>query len=619
MRCAHPHENPWWHLIALICLFLAGAGIARAASTTAVDVMLVIDNSGSMRKNDPQFLTPKTVRAFLERLPESAHVGMVLFDQRARLLQPLTDLSDAAARQRLNASLKKIDYRGKFTDSAAGIERAVYELKTAGRSHARQSIIFLTDGIVDTGNRQKDAELSQWLKSDLANECSDANIRILGVAFTEDSDFPLIQALASRTGGAYFRATHAEDIADVLNRIQALLPPPQPVEKAPPAALPEIETEPPPVTPAAADPEPPAAVPPGVDEKGVPDEPARSFWKFYFPLILVILVLTSLIVILVFKLFSRPAWLGGQQRMPMDVSEVIPAGPPPGWELQDLGGNNGGIMHFEKERVTVGRDEKNDLTLPTPTVSNLHATVDFREDAFFLEDQRSTNGTRLNGHLLRPNQPVQLKSGDRISFANLDFKFVRLDQIISGDTIMLEITAMDHPVVQPGGDNLRADLHHCLQAHLSQVRSLGEKYDEFVDLHVNDDIGEAIVIQACENMERTAIDHEQHCSPLIRNNAFYVICTLPVDISAAVDWFGEHHGGYTKFISKWIHSEAYDVIACDQFCIITFGMGKRPWISLTVVPTHDDPDPVEIMSVNFLSEAEKNMLGLDFDIHGRVI
>lgn len=40
---------------------------------------------------------------------------------------------------------------------------------------------------------------------------------------------------------------------------------------------------------------------------------------------------------------------------------------------------------------------------------------------------------------------------------------------------------------------------------------------------------------------------------------------------------------------------------------------------MTVVPMHDDPDPVEIMSGNFLSDAEKADLGLEYDSHGRVL
>jgi hypothetical protein len=70
---------------------------------------------------------------------------------------------------------------------------------------------------------------------------------------------------------------------------------------------------------------------------------------------------------------------------------------------------------------------------------------------------------------------------------------------------------------------------------------------------------------------------------------------------------------------KRIKSDGYGVTACDQFCILTFGMEKQPWVSMTVVPTHDDPDSVEIMSVNFLSDAEKAELGLTFDEDGRVI
>jgi len=48
-------------------------------------------------------------------------------------------------------------------------------------------------------------------------------------------------------------------------------------------------------------------------------------------------------------------------------------------------------------------------------------------------------------------------------------------------------------------------------------------------------------------------------------------------------------------------------------------MEKQPWVSMTVVPTDDDPDPVEIMSVNFLSDAQKAELGLTLDEHGRVL
>ena len=259
---------------------------AQASGEGLVDVVFVIDNSGSMRKNDPAFLMPETMRTFLDQLPGATRVGMVLFDERARMLQPLSDLSHPDSRKRLTGSLDKVDYRGKFTDSAAGIERAAYELKTGGRNEARKSIIFLTDGIVDTGDRQKDMQRTQWLKTDLAADCSASGIRILGIAFTENADFPLIQALASRTGGTYFRATRAEDLADVLDRIQALLPPPPDPVSVEPVAAPSPGREAS-VTEAGATVPARAAVEPAAAQATAPmAEPDASgySWTFYLPL-----------------------------------------------------------------------------------------------------------------------------------------------------------------------------------------------------------------------------------------------------------------------------------------------------------------------------------------------
>ena len=144
-----------------------------------------------MRKNDPHFMTLQTVRTFLQRLSSETRVGIVSFDEKARLLEPLASISDANANQRLMQSLDQIDFKGKFTNSASGIERALYELKTSVHPKSQRCIIFLTDGIIDTGNEQKDAQLTQWLKNDLTVECREEGIRIFGIAFTENADFTL--------------------------------------------------------------------------------------------------------------------------------------------------------------------------------------------------------------------------------------------------------------------------------------------------------------------------------------------------------------------------------------------------------------------------------------------
>jgi hypothetical protein len=221
--------------LAAIALALA---TTAAAAVTPTDVILVLDNSGSMKKNDPSFLTPVAARRFLESLGPDARVGLLAFDQETRWLVPLGPLDDTTRPEYLKG-LESIDYRGLFTDSPKAMERAIYRLKTEGRPEAALSIVFLTDGIVDTGDKARDLDRSRWMQEDLTADAAEAGIRVFGIAFTENADFQLIQALSRRTQGEYYRAFDADDIDGVFDRIVDELERPTlataPIVAAPPA------------------------------------------------------------------------------------------------------------------------------------------------------------------------------------------------------------------------------------------------------------------------------------------------------------------------------------------------------------------------------------------------
>jgi len=217
--------------------------LARAQSPASVpkDVVLVLDNSGSMRKHDPGFLAREAVTTFIGGLDQQTRVQIVIFDQTVRVAVPFTPVTDAS-RPRLLASLEGIDYRGQFTDSPAAVERAVYDLKTEGRDGVEKLVVFMTDGIVDTGDGARDAEAARWLREDLSADAALAGVRIFAIAFTDQADFQLIQSLARRTGGEYFRALAAADLQAVFERIDALIAA-EPQEPAPARAAPEaLET-----------------------------------------------------------------------------------------------------------------------------------------------------------------------------------------------------------------------------------------------------------------------------------------------------------------------------------------------------------------------------------------
>ena len=62
--------------------------------------------------------------------------------------------------------------------------------------------------------------------------------------------------------------------------------------------------------------------------------------------------------------------------------------------------------------TTIGRGRDNDIWIDHPEVSGQHAMVKEERGRFTLHDRGSTNGTFLNGELLRT--PVTLEDGDEI-------------------------------------------------------------------------------------------------------------------------------------------------------------------------------------------------------------
>lgn len=75
--------------------------------------------------------------------------------------------------------------------------------------------------------------------------------------------------------------------------------------------------------------------------------------------------------------------------------------------------------------VVIGRKNENDIVIKDPYISNQHAQISLDEEAYFLEDLESANGTYLNGE--RIMDAVKLRNGDRIKIGQIEFLFVAHD------------------------------------------------------------------------------------------------------------------------------------------------------------------------------------------------
>ncbi len=110
---------------------------------------------------------------------------------------------------------------------------------------------------------------------------------------------------------------------------------------------------------------------------------------------------------------------------------------------------------LSKPEMTIGRAGEEgkasvDISIPQKTISALHATIEYRENSFFVTDRRSTNKTYLNNQLLPSDVAQRLKSGDIITVDKYKFRFIVKEQIGTSGTVFRPASA-GGTVMRPQG------------------------------------------------------------------------------------------------------------------------------------------------------------------------
>ena len=87
-----------------------------------------------------------------------------------------------------------------------------------------------------------------------------------------------------------------------------------------------------------------------------------------------------------------------------------------------------------EKAMFIGRSSRNDIQIKDIKVSRKHLKVFRIEKTLFVEDLRSTNGTRLNGKTITPGESFEMEKGDTISLGNTVIQFGEIFSSESPDT-----------------------------------------------------------------------------------------------------------------------------------------------------------------------------------------
>ncbi len=108
--------------------------------------------------------------------------------------------------------------------------------------------------------------------------------------------------------------------------------------------------------------------------------------------------------------------------------------------LLTLNGNLQNEFEIGKERMTIGRKPENDIPVDNLAISGQHALIISVLDDSFIEDLGSTNGTYVNGKLIKKQA---LRHGDIIGVGKHELKYI--NEHASNDDDDFEKTVLISP------------------------------------------------------------------------------------------------------------------------------------------------------------------------------
>lgn len=190
-----------------------------------LDVIYVIDGSGSMERADPEYMAPTAGKLFTELCAFSAEgtrAGYVYYSHVILDSVGLTDLS--TGKDTLKKGMEAIKYDiNNDTDIALGLTEAVKLLKEgkAFNSGRNPMVVLLSDGRTDLPKGPRTVEESQKELSKTLKEAVSLNLPVytIGLNYDGSLDSATMNDIAEKTGGKFYETKSSDQLNGIIEDI----------------------------------------------------------------------------------------------------------------------------------------------------------------------------------------------------------------------------------------------------------------------------------------------------------------------------------------------------------------------------------------------------------------
>lgn len=172
---------------------------------SAVSTVTIIDTSGSMTKLGFVANTVISSKAFVSEALAGDSIGVVSYDEAAKISYPLTEVGQGnAVRKEASEAIQKLEFYGRATNIAAGIQKAREIIGPAGK---QRGMVLLSDG----GHNRGTDPLTVLPTGYPIYTCLMGSVNLKMMT--------LMEQIAVKTGGKPYFAVGPVKMAEIYNQI----------------------------------------------------------------------------------------------------------------------------------------------------------------------------------------------------------------------------------------------------------------------------------------------------------------------------------------------------------------------------------------------------------------